>query len=147
MSGTAEIAFPAGLLIDTSALARAHRPPVAASLGSLLRAGIACTCPMLDVEALSVARSPDEYSELEAVRRLVYRAIPMSAAAGERIRELQALLARHAHLDDAAPGDLQVAAIALEHGLRVLHYSAVFELLGQLCHLNQAAVAPLGSLD
>jgi predicted nucleic acid-binding protein len=137
---------PAGLLIDTSALAIADRPPVTGSLSALLRAGAACTCPLLDVEALSVARSPQEYRELAAARQLVYRAVPLSAAVGERMCELQLILSRHAHFGLAEPGDLQVAATAIEHGMRVVHYSAVFELLGQLCHLDQEAVAPLGSL-
>ncbi len=136
-----------GVLIDTSALAVAQHAAVAVMLGDVLRSGAACTCPILDAEALSIAASSQDYAQLAADRRLAYRAIPLSAAIGDRMGELQALLARHAHLGRATPGDLQVAATALESGLRVVHYSAAFALLGQLCALKQIAVVPLGSLE
>ena len=140
------VPLPAGVLIDTSALAVSDHRQVSEGLAMLIRSGTAVTCPLLDAEALSVARSPEEYAELATSRQLAYRSIPLSAAIGTRMAELQALLARHVHLGAAAPGDLQVAATALEHELRLVHYSAVFELLGQLARLDQVPVAPLGSL-
>ncbi len=134
---------PAGLLIDTSALAVAHRPAAGDLLGTAVRHRVARSCSLLDAEALLVARSPDEYAELARVRRRVYRSVPQSAAIGERMLELQAVLARRAHLGAATPGDLQVAATALAHGLRVLHHSPALALLGQLCHLDETAVLPV----
>ena len=143
---TTAMGVRSGLLIDTSALAVADRLPVTSAFSSVLRAGAVLTCPFLDAEALAIARSPGEYAEFAAARRLVYRSVPLCGAIGDRMSELQSLLARHAHLQRASPGDLLVAATALEYGLKVVHYSAVFELLGQLGRLDQAVIAPLGSL-
>lgn len=60
---------------------------------------------------------------------------------------LQSLLTRRSHPGAAAPRDLFVAATALEHNLSVLHYRRVFELLAELCDLDQHPIAPLGSLQ
>jgi predicted nucleic acid-binding protein len=140
------IAIPRGWLLDTSALSVAHQPPVSGALSALLSAGALFSCPALDAEALLAARSASDYAVLAADRRLAYQRVPMSAAIGDRAIELQATLARRAHLHSATPGDLVVAATALEHGLHVLHYSRAFTLLGELCGLEQRPVVPLGSL-
>ena len=136
--------IPAGWLLDTSALAVAHHPQAGASLAALLRAGVLHTCPLLDLEALAVAGSPAQYRQLSTQRQQAYRPVPFTPAVSERAAELQAALARHAHLGAVAPADLLIAATAIEHGLRVLHHSPAFELLGQVCGLGQAAVLPLG---
>ena len=135
-----------GWLLDTSALAHAHRPEVARQLEPLLRAGLLYTCPVLDLEALATIRTADGYRALATERREAYRAVPLQPAVGERALSLQGLLARRAHSRAAEPRDLFVAATALEHNLNVLHYRRVFELLAELCNLGQQSVAPLGSL-
>jgi predicted nucleic acid-binding protein len=70
-----------------------------------------------------------------------------AAQLGERALSLQNQLTRRAHSGAANARDLVVAATALEHNLSVLHYRRVFELLGELCDLDQHPVAPLGSLS
>ena len=135
-----------GWLLDTSALAQAHRPEVTGQLEPLLRAGLLYTCPVLDLEALTAARTSDSHRALAAERQEAYRAVPLQPAVGERALSLQRLLTRRAHAGRAEPRDLVVAATALEHNLSVLHYRRVFELLAELCDLDQHPVAPLGSL-
>jgi len=135
-----------GLLLDTSALAQAHRPGVAERLEPLLRAGLLYTCPVLDLEALATARTAEAYRTLAIERREAYRAVPLQPAIGERALSLQNLLARRAHSEAATPRDLVVAATALEQNLSVLHYRRVFELLAELCDLDQQPIARLGSL-
>lgn len=135
-----------GWLLDTSALAQAHRPEVTGRLEPLLRAGLLYTCPVLDLEVLTTARTTDGYRELATERREAYRAVPLQPAVGERALSLQGLLTRRAHSGAADPRDLVVAATALEHNLIVLHYRRVFEVLAELCDLDQHPVAPLGSL-
>jgi predicted nucleic acid-binding protein len=135
-----------GWLLDTSALAQAHRPDVTARLEPLLRAGLLYTCPILDLEVLATARTAAGYRALATERREAYRAVPQQPAVGERALSLQGLLTRRAHAGAAEPRDLLVAATALEHNLSVLHYRHVFELLGELCQLDQQPIAPLGTL-
>jgi predicted nucleic acid-binding protein len=135
-----------GWLLDSSALAQAHRPEVAEQLEPLLRAGLLYTCPVLDLEALATARTASGYRRLAVERREAYRGVPLQPAVGERALSLQGLLTRRAHVGAADARDLVVAATALEHNLSVLHYRQVFELLAELCDLDQHPVAPLGSL-
>jgi predicted nucleic acid-binding protein len=56
------------------------------------------------------------------------------------------MLTRRVHPGVANPRDLVVAATALEHNLSVVHYRRVFELLADLCELEQHPVVPLGTL-
>ena len=135
-----------GWLLDTSALAQAHRPEVSEQLEPLLRAGLLYTCPVLDLEALATARTATGHRSLATERREAFRAVPLQPAVGERALSLQSLLTRRAHPEAADPRDLFVAATALEHNLSVLHYRRDFELLAELCDLDQHPVAPLGSL-
>ena len=135
-----------GWLLDTSALAQAHRPEVADRLEPLLRAGLLYTCPVLDLEVLATTRTANGYRSLAVERREAYRGVPLQPGVGDRALSLQSLLTRRAHSGAAEPRDLVVAATALEHNLSVLHYRHVFELLADLCELDQDPVAPLGSL-
>jgi predicted nucleic acid-binding protein len=136
---------PGGLL-DTSALAVAHQPAVIELLSPMLRSGLLYTCPVLDIEALAAAGSPEGYRTLLIERREAYRPVPLSAAIGDRALSLQARLSRHAHYQVVEANDLVVAATAIEHDLTLLHYHRGFELLAQLSNLDQRPVAPLGSL-
>ena len=135
-----------GWLLDSSALAQAHRPEVTDRLEPLLRAGLLYTCPVLDLEALATAQTANSYRALATERREAYRSAPLQPAIGERALSLQSQLTRRAHSGAANARDLVVAATALEHNLSVLHYRRVFELLGELCDLEQHPIAPLGSL-
>jgi predicted nucleic acid-binding protein len=135
-----------GWLLDTSAIAVSDRPQVLRWLRPMLRSGVLYTCPVLDIEALAVAGSPESYQKLAIERREAYRSVPFTAGAAERAVTLQARLARRAHYRAVEGRDLLVAATAIENDLAVLHYRQVFELLGDLCALEQCAVAPLGTL-
>jgi predicted nucleic acid-binding protein len=135
-----------GWLLDTSALAVAHRPEVAEQIEPLLRAQLIYTCPVLDLEALATARTADDYRTMATHRREAYRAVPLQPTIGDAALALQARLTRRARSALAEPRDLVVAATALEHNLSVLHYRRVFEVLAELCDVDQRPVAPLGSL-
>jgi predicted nucleic acid-binding protein len=134
-----------GWLLDSSALAVAHRPEVLRLLRPLLTAGLLYTCPLLDLEALSTATSADAFRQMRTQRREAYRPAPLEPPVGERAVALQGQLARRAVGSRVEPRDLVVAATALEHDLTVLHHHPAFELLGGLCGLEQRAVVPLGA--
>jgi predicted nucleic acid-binding protein len=136
-----------GWLLDTSALAVAHRPEVAEQIEPLLRAGLIYSCPVLDLEALATARAADDYRTMATHRREAYRSVPLQPTITEEALSLQARLTRRARSAPAEPRDLLVAATALEHNLSVLHYRRVFEVLAELCDLDQRPVVPLGSLS
>jgi predicted nucleic acid-binding protein len=137
----------AGWLLDTSALAVAQHPQVLGRLAPLLDAGLMYTCPVLDLEALAVARSPENHRRLAEERRDAYRAVPLAVSTGQRALALQARLVRRAHHPALDPNDLLVAATAIENSLTLLHYQRGFELLGELGELDQRPVAPLGTLS
>ena len=136
-----------GWLLDTSALAVAHRPEVIERLGPLLRAGLLYTCPVLDIEALAAAGSPETYRAMGAERREAYQSVPLTTAVGSRAVGLQARLSARAHYGVLDPTDLLVAATAIENDLTLLHYHRGFELLGDLSQLEHDPVVGLGSLS
>jgi hypothetical protein len=133
-----------GWLLDTSAIAISARPQVLRRLRPMLRAGVLYTCPVLDLEALAVARTPEAYRKLAIERRAAYQAVAITGSIGERALKLQARLARRAHFRAIEGRDLLVAATAIENDLAVLHHLQIFELLGDLGELEQSPVAPLG---
>jgi predicted nucleic acid-binding protein len=136
-----------GWLLDTSAIAVSHHPRVLDQLSPMLRAGLLYTCPVLDIEALAAARSPEGYRVMVVERREAYRTVPLTAAIGERAMALQSRLSRRAHYQVVDANDLIVAATAIENDLTLLHYDRGFELLGQLSGLEQCPIVPLGSLS
>jgi predicted nucleic acid-binding protein len=136
----------AGWLLDTSAIALAQQPAVIARLRPLLRAGLLYTCPVLDIEALAAARSPETYRMMAVERSEAYRSVPLTAAVGTRAAALQARLSSRAHFPALEANHLLVAATAIENQLALLHYHRGFELLGQLSGLDQDPVLPLGSV-
>ncbi|GLY26660.1 PIN domain-containing protein [Kineosporia sp. NBRC 101731] len=135
-----------GWLLDSSAIGLAHHKEVAARLRPMLTAGVLYTCPVLDLEALGTAATPQVYREMRADRQRAYRSVPFGPAVGERALRLQARLGRWAGAP-VRPRDLLVAATALEHDLTVLHHHPAFGLLGEICDLDQRAVADLGTLE
>jgi len=134
-----------GWLLDSSAIAVAHRKEVLARLGPMLAAGVLYTCPLLDLEALATAATPQAYRRMRAERQQAYRSVPFEAAVGERAVRLQARLG-HRDRPRIRQRDLLVAATALENHLTVLHRDPAFGLLGEVSDLDQRAVAALDAL-
>src|SRR3712207_9523544 len=71
-------------LLDTSAATRVPAPQVADRVVPLLSAGLLATCAALDLEALYSARSPQEYRQVRADRRLAYEYLPTEDADWQR---------------------------------------------------------------
>lgn len=131
-----------GWLLDSSAIAIAHRKEVLARLGPMLRAGVLYTCPVLDLEALATAATPQAYRRMRADRQRAYRSVPFGPGIGERALRLQSRLGPGQRIP-VSQRDLLVAATALENDLSVLHHDPAFDLLGQVCGLDQRAVVDL----
>lgn len=135
-----------GWLLDSSAIGVAHRKEVAVRLRPMLRAGVLYTCPVLDLEALATATTAQAYRRMRLDRQRAYRSVPFETKVGERALRLQARLDRWAG-PPVRPRDLLVAATALEHHLTVLHHDLAFEVIGEICELDQRPVADLGTLE
>lgn len=123
-------------LVDESALARMHLPPVAERLGPILARGEAATCAMIELEILYSARSLADYDAIRQRRRLAYPWMPITDATFERALATQRQLATIGHHRVPIP-DLLIAACAELAGLTVLHYDGDFDLIaaatGQPC--------------
>lgn len=81
-------------LADTSALARLHRPPVAAILGPLIEAGIVATCGVIEFELGWATRSAAEFDLVRADREDGYEWLATNVEDGHRALEMQAALWR-----------------------------------------------------
>jgi predicted nucleic acid-binding protein len=114
-------------LVDKSAYARMHLPPVAEVLAPIIQEGYAATCGMINLEVLYSARSTQDF---RAVRQELAGAlvqISMHQADFDRaIEVMEALAARGEHRGVALPY-LLIATVAERTGLTVLHYDQDFK--------------------
>jgi predicted nucleic acid-binding protein len=118
-------------LIDKSALARMPHEPVRQRLASIIEAGEAATCDIIDLEVLYSARSHEDYEKTTQRRSLSYHSIPITQETLRRALAIQADLARIGHHRVAIP-DLIIAAAAEAAGLVILHYDRDFEVIAQV---------------
>ncbi|MGH8999706.1 MAG: PIN domain-containing protein [Acidimicrobiia bacterium] len=135
-------------LADKSALARWDEPAVAAVLDPALAAGLLWRCPPVELEVLYSCQTPSEYAAIHQERSDSYNQAPLEPEVGAVALELQAALARAGQLRSVGPMDLLIAAVAVHHGLTVLHYDHDFEILaGADARLAHRWVAARGSVD
>jgi predicted nucleic acid-binding protein len=140
--------IPAGLhLVDTSALARIHAPPVRHELTRLGRLGLLATVVTVDLEVLYSARSPDEYEHIRALRVEGFTDLPLTPAVGARAREIQALLARTSQHRAAGVTDLLTAAAAEQYGATIVHYDRDFDHIAAVTGQPTRWIGPPGSFD
>lgn len=131
-------------LADTSALARAGRPEVAARLRPLLAGGAVATCGIVDLEVGYSARDAATHAAVLAERGALPRA-EVDEAVVRRALEVQGLLARRgSHRLPIA--DLLVAACAEHAGLTVLHYDADYARIAAVTGQPEEWVVPRGSV-
>ncbi len=131
------MAIVATHLADTSALARASHPLVAARLDDLRDAGKLATCSIIDLEVLIGARSGDEHRQARQDRAFAHELIPIEQPLLDRAIDIQELLADRGAHRGAPLQDLIIAAAAERAGVTLLHYDADFDLIasvtGQPC--------------
>jgi predicted nucleic acid-binding protein len=134
-------------LIDSSVIARAHKPPVAAALEPRLREGLVASCSVTELEQLFSARSGEEHRARRADLALRFVRAPIDQATLDRAVDIQAVLADRGQHRAASIPDLLVAAAAEHAGLTVLHYDADFELIATVTGQQTEWVVPRGSVD
>jgi len=141
------VAVVARYLIDTSAAARMRQPAVAERLAPLIEAGLVATTAQLDAEALYSARSPVEYEQLWADRRLAYEYLPTDEEHWRAALDAQRQLARQGRHRAVGMADLLISALAVSHGVTVVHYDADFEAAADVLALEHRWVADRGTLS
>ncbi len=140
--------IPRGLyLADTSAIARVGDPGVRAELTRLGRLGLLATCTTVDLEVGYSARGPEEHDAIRTRRAEGFVDLPLSAAAGDRARAVQAMLARRSQHRSAGVVDLLTAAVAEHHGAIVLHYDHDFDAIAAVSGQQTQWVVPRGEAN
>ena len=123
-----------------------RHPEVAERLAPLIEAGLVATTAALDAEALYSARSPVEYEQLWADRRVAYEYLPTEDEHWQAALQAQRELARQGRHRAVGMPDLLTAVLAAAHGLTVVHYDADFETAATVVAFEQVWVMPRGSL-
>lgn len=141
------MALIARFFVDASAAARMHVPLVAARISPLIEAGVVATCAVLDAEALYSARSPAEYEQVRADRRVAYEYVPTHDEHWSRAFDAQRALARTGKHRAVGIADLLTCVLAAEHRLTVVHYDADFDLAATVVNFDHRWVVPRGSVS
>ncbi|MBB2903185.1 hypothetical protein FHR75_004027 [Kineococcus radiotolerans] len=129
-------------LLDKSAHARWHQPPVATRLNDLLRADVLHIARPSVLEIGYSARSPQDYRDVIADLTDAMTIIELSAEISELAQDLQEHLTHQGWHRAPGPVDLLLAATAIEHGLTLLHLDKDFELIAAVSSLQQERVIP-----
>src|SRR5579862_1358578 len=126
------MAAVARYLADTSALARLHRPAVAAVLVPLIESGVVATCGVIEFEFGWVTRSSTEFDQVRADRDVGYEWLAAHDEDWRRALEVQATLWRTGHMRAVGLPDLLVAAVAERERVIVMHYDSDYDLIAQV---------------
>lgn len=140
------MAAVARYLADTSALARLHRPAVAAVLVPLIESGVVATCGIIESELGWATRSSTEFDQLRADRDAGYEWLATHDEDWRRALEVQASLWRSGHMRAVGLPDLLVAAVAERERVIVLHYDGDYDPIAQVTGQSMQWVVPRGTV-
>ncbi len=140
------MAAVARYLADTSALARLHRPAVAAALSPLIEAGVVATCGVIEFELGWATRSSAEFDQLRSDRDAGYEWLATHDEDWRRALEVQASLWQAGRMRAVGLPDLLVAAVAERERVTVLHYDGDYDLIAQATGQRMHWVVPRGTV-
>jgi predicted nucleic acid-binding protein len=140
------MAAVASHLADTSALARLHRPVVAAVLGPLIEAGLVGTCGVIEFELGWATRSGAEFDLVRADRAEGYEWLPTHDEDWRRALEVQAALWRSGRVRAVGFPGLLIAAVAEREQLTLLHYDGDYDLIAEVSRQRMQWVVPRGTV-
>jgi predicted nucleic acid-binding protein len=140
------VAAVGSYLADTSALARLHRPPVAAVLAPLIEAGVVATCGVIEFELGWAARSSAEFDQLRADRDVGYEWLATHDEDWRRALEVQASFWRIGRMRAVGLPYLLIAAVAERERVTVLHYDSDYDLIAQVTGQPAQWVVPPGAV-
>lgn len=136
----------ARFFVDTSAAARMHVPTVAERIAPLIETGVVATSAVLDAEALFSARSPQEYEDVWADRRVAYEYVPTNDDDWAAALGAQRALARTGRHRAIGMPDLLTGVLAARNRLTVVHYDADFEIAAEAIDFQHRWVVPPGTV-
>jgi predicted nucleic acid-binding protein len=140
------VAAVASHLADTSALARLHRPPVAAVLGPLIEAGLVATCGVIEFELGWATRTGAEFDQVRADRETGYEWLATHDEDWHRALDVQAALWRRGQVRAVGFADLLVAAVAEREQVTLLHYDSDYDLVAGITGQPMLWVVPRGTV-
>ena len=140
------MAAVASHLADTSALARLHRPPVAAVLGPLIEAGLVATCGVIEFELGWATRNGIEFDRVRADREEGYEWLAAHDEDWHRALDVQAALWRAGRVRAVGFPDLLIAAVAEREQITILHYDSDYDLVAELTSQPMQWVVPRGTV-
>jgi predicted nucleic acid-binding protein len=140
------MAAVASHLADTSALARLHRPPVAAVLGPLIEAGLVATCGVIEFELGWATRSAAEFDQVRADRGPGYEWLATHDQDWHRALEVQAALWQSGRVRAVGFPDLLIAAVAEREQVTLLHYDGDYDLIAGITSQPMQWVVPRGTV-
>ena len=130
---------------DTSALARAQRPEVAARLDPLFEAGLIARCTPTDLEAGFSSPDPGSHRRMREART-AWPFVAMDQEVLDRAVAVQDALAERSQHRGAKIADLLIAAAAESAGLVVLHYDHDFDLIADITSQPTEWIVPAGTV-
>jgi predicted nucleic acid-binding protein len=140
------MAAVASHMADTSALARLHRPPVAAVLGPLIEAGLVATCGVIEFEVGWATRSASEFDLVRADREEGYEWLATHDEDWHRALEVQAVLWRSGRVRAVGFPVLLIAAVAEREQVTLLHYDNDYDLIADITKQPLQWVVPRGTV-
>jgi len=140
------MAAVASHLADTSALARLHRPAVAAVLGPLIEAGLVATCGVVEFELGWATRTGAEFDEVRADREEGYEWLATRDEDWHRALDVQAVLWHTGRVRAVGFPDLLIAAVAERELVTLLHYNSDYDLVAEVTSQPMQWVVPRGTV-
>jgi predicted nucleic acid-binding protein len=140
------MAAVASHLADTSALARLHRPAVAAALGPLIEAGLVATCGVIESELGWATRNAAEFDLVRADRQQGYEWLAIHDEDWHRALDVQAALWREGRVRAVGFPDLLVAAVAEREHVTLVHYDSDYDLVAEVTSQAMQWVVPRGTV-
>jgi predicted nucleic acid-binding protein len=131
---------------DTSALARAAQPAVAARLDPLLESGLVARCTPTDLEAGYSSTGPVGH-RLMREARATWPFVAMDQEVLDRAVAVQDALAERSEHRGAKIADLLIAAAAEAADLVVLHYDHDFDLIARVTGQPTEWILPAGTVS
>jgi hypothetical protein len=140
------MAAVASHLADTSALARLHRPPVAAVLGPLIESGLVATCGVIEFELGWATRGAAEFDLVRSDRNEGYEWLATHDEDWHRALDVQAVLWRSGRVRAVGFPDLLIAAVAEREQVTLLHYDSDYDLITEITGQPMQWVVPRGTV-
>ena len=133
-------------LVDNSVWQRIAQPVVFEAMSALSRSGtLAVSTPQM-LEYGHSARNPHDYDILMQKLESFVLFVP-DLDCHKQAMAIQRALWHNAKVRGAGAFDIQIAAIAIRHGVTVVHYDKNFQTIGSVVpEFRQRWIAPRGSL-